>query len=466
MSFAKPNMSLRLRLTLLYSTILALTLVGLSAVIYLSVAQVTQHSLQSTLVAEAQRVRGIRSSNDLEPPDLPFAGVDTFVQARDSQGSVLARTTNLRNAVLPLSPAGLQAVQQGQPVFETVAVDGSNLLVYSTPVLYRGRIPGIIQVARSRVDQQRSLATLGSLLLIGSGIVTLVAFGSGWLLAGIALQPMKRLTQTADTIGRERDFTQRVEYQGPQDEVGQLALTLNRMLAALQAAYDQVAQALYAQRRFVADGSHELRTPLTTIRGNLALLQHEPPISEADRVAVLHDSADEAERMSRLVHDLLVLARADAGQPLHLDAVPVQPLLAEIARHARIVAPEHTVMLGDLPYVLAVADPDSLKQVVLILVDNALKFTAPQGTVTIAATATASHVAISVRDTGPGIDPAKLPHIFERFYRGDASRTGTGMGLGLAIAQTLVTAMQGTLVVESQVGQGSLFTLTLPQAQT
>ncbi len=464
MSFAKPNMSLRLRLTLLYSTILALTLVGLSAVIYLSVARVTQHSLESMLIAEAQRLRSGRSTNDLEPPGQPFAGVDTFVQARDSQGSVLARTANLRNAVLPLSSAGLQAVQQGQAVFENVAVDGSNLLVYSMPVLYRGHGPGIIQVARSRADQQRSLATLGSLLAIGSGVVTLIAFGIGWLLAGIALQPMKRLTQTADTIGRERDFSRRVEYQGPQDEVGQLALTLNHMLVALQAAYDQVAQALQAQRRFVADGSHELRTPLTTIRGNLALLQREPPISESDRVAVLHDSAEEAERMSRLVHDLLVLARADAGQPLHLRSVPVQPLLAEIVRHARIVAPEHTVDLPDLPNVLAIADPDPLKQVVLILVDNALKFTPAQGTVTIAATATGSHVAISVRDTGPGIDPAKLPHIFERFYRGDTSRTGAGMGLGLAIAQTLVTAMQGTLLVESQVGHGSLFTITLPQA--
>ena len=152
-----------------------------------------------------------------------------------------------------------------------------------------------------------------------------MAFGVGWWLAGTALRPIKRITRTAQEIGAAQDFGRRVSYDGPPDEVGRLASTFNTMLSSLQAAY-------HTQRRFVADASHELRTPLTSIRGNLGLLKREPPIAETDRVAVIDDLVSESERLSRLVADLLTLARSDTGRPLRQEPVPLGPLVGDVIR--------------------------------------------------------------------------------------------------------------------------------------
>jgi signal transduction histidine kinase len=300
-------------------------------------------------------------------------------------------------------------------------------------------------------------------LLAGGGLGLLVAFGAGWLLAGAALRPIDRIIQTARAIGAERDFTRRVAYRGPNDEVGRLATTFNVMLTELHATYRQVAQALQAQRRFVGDASHELRTPLTTIRGNLELLRREPPIGESDRRAVLSDTIDETERLARLVNDLLALARADAGWQPALDPVAVDALVEEVCRQARLLAPDRPIVADVSRDVTVVANRDLLKQVLLILVDNALKHTPPSGAVTIAAMAEGEQVALGVRDEGPGIAPDMLPHLFERFYRGDSARTEGGTGLGLAIARALVEAQGGAIAVESCAGAGSVFTVRLPR---
>ncbi|MBV9788657.1 MAG: HAMP domain-containing histidine kinase, partial [Chloroflexi bacterium] len=286
-----------------------------------------------------------------------------------------------------------------------------------------------------------------------------------WVLSGIALRPIDRITHTAQAIGAERDFGRRVSYIGPHDEIGRLTTTFNEMLTELQSAYRQEAQALQAQRRFVADASHELRTPLTTIRGNIALLQREPPINDEDRIEVLSDMAGESERMSRLVNDLLMLARADAGRPLRSEAVAIKPLIEDVCRKVKVLAPQHNIDCSDLQELAVRGDEDAIKQVLLILLDNARKFTPPRGKITVSLTEQPEQIAIHVRDTGIGIDPTAIPHIFERFYRGDVSRTGGGAGLGLSIAQTLVKSQQGTLAVESTPGEGSVFTISLPKAE-
>jgi signal transduction histidine kinase len=382
---------------------------------------------------------------------------DIFIQIRRLDGDVVAQSPNLPGT-LPLDPSMLPQTLAGPPGPSpaVVTVGGQQLLLYNTSFTLHGHVL-ILQVARPLQLIDQPLAIVRRVLLIGGGLVTLLAFGVGWLLAGAALRPINRITQTAQAIGEARDFGQRVAYRGPPDEVGRLATTFNAMLARLQEAYQ-------AQRRFVADASHELRTPLTTIRGNLGLLQREPPISEADRVAVLADLVAESERMSRLVGDLLTLARADAGRPLRHEAVPVAPLLADIARRLAASHPRRPIHYEGSDGVAVVGDPDALMQVLLILLDNALKFTPPDGDIRVTTTATAGHVAIAVQDTGPGISPEALPHIFERFYQGDTARAGTGTGLGLAIARALVEALHGTISVESEAGRGSTFVVTLPRA--
>ncbi|MFN8539688.1 MAG: HAMP domain-containing sensor histidine kinase [Thermomicrobiales bacterium] len=205
-------------------------------------------------------------------------------------------------------------------------------------------------------------------------------------------------------------------------------------------------------------------TPLTTIRGNLALLGREPPISGEDRLAVLADMTEESERMSRLVDDLLTLARADAGRQLQVVPVALAPLLDDLARQARLLAPERSI--GYVPPadagVQVRANRDALKQIALILLDNALKHTPPGAAIELSANIEGGQAAIAVRDTGPGISPDIRAHLFERFYRADIARTRGGTGLGLAIAKALTEAQGGTIAAESRPGQGSVFIVRLP----
>jgi signal transduction histidine kinase len=457
-------MSIRLRLTLLYSAILALTLIGLGVVLYVTVSGVTLGQIEKTLSSEAQRLINSKQF-DLEHIGYParkFAAPETYIQTIRLDGSLADRTSNLGDFVLPLSHTGLQACQGGRSWTEVTSTENGRLLVYSQPVAPYSSTGGVVQVARSLADHDQSLATLGNILIAGGLVATITAFGVGWVLAGAALRPIHRITETARAIGAERDFGRRVDYIGPPDEIGRLSKTLNAMLTELQAAYRQAEQALQAQRRLVADASHELRTPLTTIRGNLGLLRREPPICAEDREAVIADMADETDRLIRLVNNLLLLARSDAGRPLRSESVPIKPLIEDVCRQARLLGAGRTVECDNALAASAVGDRDAIKQVLLILLDNALKYTPARGTITIAAALADGQVAISVRDTGPGIAPDTLPHIFERFYRSDVSRTGAGAGLGLAIAKELIEAQHGAISVESRLGQGSVFTVTLP----
>ena len=458
-------MSVRLRLTLLYSAILALTLIGLSVVLYVTVSRVTLGTIEDTLAGEAQRLISSRQF-DLDHIDYQarkFAAPETYIQTIRLDGTVADRTSNLGDFVLPLSSSGLQACQGGQPWTEVIPTENGRLMVYSRPAASYEPVTGIVQVARSLADHDQSLSTLRNILFAGSIVVTITAFGVGWVLAGAALRPIHRITETAQAIGAERDFGRRVDYTGPPDEIGRLATTFNAMLTELQAAYRQAEQALQAQRRLVTDASHELRTPLTTIRGNLGLLRREPPIHAEDRNAVVADMVDETDRLIRLVNDLLVLARSDAGRPLRSEWVPIKPLIEDVCRQAKLLGAGRTIECENVLDVAVVCDRDALKQVLLILLDNALKHMPAGGTITIATSAADAHVAIRIRDTGPGIAPDALPHLFERFYRSDTSRTGAGAGLGLAIAKELVDAQRGQIAVESRAGQGSVFTVTLPR---
>jgi signal transduction histidine kinase len=460
-------MSIRLRLTLLYSAILALTLIGFGVALYFTVSRVTLATIEETLADEAQRLLASRNFrlDHIGYYSSKFAAPETYIQTVRSNRQVADRTTNLGDYVLPLSDTGWKKCEGGQPWTETVSTEEGRLLVYSQPVEAQGELEGILQLARSLVEYDQSLNTMQGILLSGGLIATLTTFGLGWVLSGAALRPIDRITQTAQAIGAERDFGRRVNHAGPNDEVGRLTTTFNAMLTELQSAYQQTEQALHTQRRFAADASHELRTPLTTIRGNLGLLERQPSISAEDRVAVLADTVEECDRLIRLVNNLLTLARADSGLALRKEPVPVQAFSDDMCRQAQLLAPKRMIHCENALDVSVMADRDALKQVLLILLDNAIKYTPPQGTITIETRISGENVAIRVRDTGPGIPASALPHIFKRFYRVEAARTSAGAGLGLAIAKELVEAQGGTITVASQAGHGSVFTVTLPLAK-
>src|SRR5690242_1203596 len=234
------------------------------------------------------------------------------------------------------------------------------------------------------------------------------------------------------------------------------------MLGHIQAAYHQIEDALQAQRRFVADASHELRTPLTTIRGNIGLLSLASEVSSEDRREALQDMSSEAERMSRLVGNLLVLARADAGLHIEKQPVHVQDIMQEVYRQARVLSDGVRLRLDEPQPAQVEGSPDYLKQLLLILVDNALKNTPPGGEVRLADPIENGYVRLTVQDTGKGIPADALPHIFERFYQADKSRTGGGTGLGLAIAKWIAEEHGGHIEAQSELGAGSTFTVWLP----
>jgi signal transduction histidine kinase len=463
-------MSIRLRLTLLYGTILALTLLVLGLALYRTLVVQTEAALGERSLELARRIaqEGVSPFPGTGSRESRSFGERDFVvqrEARDGSRDDDGGTSSEDSIDLPLSEEGRERVLEGHEVVEEHTVGGETALIVAVPARADGETRAIVLVGRSIAEQQQSFAVLRSLLMIGGSSVLVLGLGAGWLMAGAALRPIDRITQTARAIELERDFSRRVDDRGPRDEVGRLATTLNSMLGALQSAFQQQAQALQAQRRFVADASHELRTPLTTIRGNLALLQRDPPIDEADRSSVLADSIDECERLSRLVADLLALARADAGGLLALECVDLAAVGDAVCRRAQLHATGHTVTFQAAAPVCVRANRDAVTQIVTALLDNALKHTPAGRAIDIRVAGEPSFGSISVRDNGPGIAPNLLAHIFERFVRGDAARTGEGAGLGLSIAHALAEAQGGALEAESTLGQGSMFTLRLPLAE-
>ncbi len=325
----------------------------------------------------------------------------------------------------------------------------------------------MLQVGRTLGPTEAALGRLRFLLFLGSGITLFFTGTLGWIMAGQALKPIGRMTEAASAIQEAQDLTRRIQYSGPGDEVGRLAETLNRMLERLHRAYQVLEEAGAGMRRFVSDASHELRTPLTTIRGNVELLRKMGDTDPQTRAEALGDIAGEAERMSRLVSDLLALARADSGFRLEMGPVNLGTLLAEIIRQSSILAGEVAfteVGAGALEGVSVRGNADSLKQLFLILLDNAFLYTGDGGSVQVEGRLQGDRVEVVVRDTGTGIAENDLPRIFDRFYRADKARQSGGTGLGLAIARWIVEQHGGTIGVQSRVGEGSAFTIRLPIA--
>jgi two-component system, OmpR family, sensor kinase len=458
-------MSIRLRLTLIYSAILAVALIIFSSALYFTVSGVTLAVVEQTLNAEWKRLVASRdfSIDKIGYYSTKFTAPQTYIQTMWLNGNVADQSANLEGYTLPISDAGWKACTEGEEATEIVDTDDGRLLVYSKSVPPESGKKGVLQVARSLVEYDASLDTLRGILISGSLIATLTTFGVGWVLASASLRPIDRITQTAQAIGSERNFSRRVSYTGPDDEVGRLTRTFNTMLTELQSTYSQMEETLFTQRRFVADASHELRTPLTTIRGNIGLLERDPPISNEDRIAVLADTVEECDRLIRLVNNLLVLARADSSLALKQEPVAIKPLIDDVCRQAALLADGRTIACSNSLDVSIQGDRDALRQVLLILIDNAIKYTPVRGTVTITTDTVDHSVMINVRDTGSGIAPSVLPHIFERFYRVETSRTSKGTGLGLSIAKELVEAQGGQISVESEEGKGSAFILKLPR---
>jgi two-component system OmpR family sensor kinase len=451
-------MSLRTRLTLLNTTLLGgvLLLFGVLVYILVSVLLLDQvdRSLNQTVreILSSSKVGSVGELNVVTLPSLELTA-SVYVQYWDRDGSLQMASPGIRDFTQSLDPAGIKSTQ---PVFHDVSIRNIHLRVLTVPLTAGDRPVGVLQAATNLglVDSIRN--SLLSILFSLTIISMLIAAAMSWFSVRRALSPLATVTRTAEQITHADDLSRRIPYPSPpRDEIGQLIRAFNRTLERLENLFT-------AQQRFLADVSHELRTPLTVIKGNADLIRKFGPDDES-----LDTIKDETDRMTRMVGDLLLLAQAESGKlPLTMKQVALDELLTDVFQQMRVLAGDKVrLKLTEIDQALVSGDRDRLKQVLINLASNAIHYTPHGGEVFLSLSKTGELARLVVRDTGPGIPAADLPHIFDRFYRGEKSRTRSktgGFGLGLSIAYFIVEAHGGRIEVDSHEGQGTTFTVSLP----
>ena len=372
-------------------------------------------------------------------------------------GEILGGFGSLWNS--PVNSQSLAAARTGRPAFFDLsdAAADKDYRLYTLPVVSGQNVVGYVQVFQSLDSVEETLAELLAALLAGGALITVAGGLGGYFLAGRALAPIDAITRTARRISA-RDLSARLNVRTSDDEVGRLASTFDEMLARLESSFKR-------ERQFTADASHELRTPLAVIRATaeLALRRDREPEAYRDSLRAIET---EAEHMTALTESLLTVARADAGGfDMPLTATDLTDLVNDVVHRNEGLAAENGIRLEagtGAQAVFAAAHASGIRRLLAILVDNALKHTPAGGRVTVSATARDGGATLTVEDTGEGIAAEALPHIFERFYRGDPARgSGSGFGLGLSIAQAIAQAHGSEVTVESTPGAGARFWLTL-----
>jgi len=450
--------SIRLRLTLLYTSLLTGALVLFSLLI-LGIFRWTYLQVVDGRVSDVGRFVATYFVQTYRIPSLSSqADRSTFILVRTE--STIVATGGDFTGSFPLP----KAARDGEITLTTERdARGEPYRLYTVPIqtpaetLYV-QVAHEIQLLELVVTRARLPLYIGIIIFMGATGL------AAWWLAGRAIAPIHQVARAAESISSSADLSLRVPYRGPQDEVGLLVQQFNDMLEQLQGMYGRLAATLDAQKRFVGDASHELRTPLTIIRGNIEYMQKAGILDPE----ALDDVKAEAERMSRLVEELLTMARADAGQEIQLEPLALGPLVRDVCRRAEALPHEaefRTELPDALDRVSISGHAEWLRRALLILIDNAFKYT-PSGSVTVRAGRQGDGVVLQVVDTGMGIPEEDLPHIFERFYRADRARSRGGTGLGLAIANWVAGVHNGALTVDSQPGRGSTFSLWLPVQRT
>ncbi len=451
-------MSLRLRLNLVYTTLLGGSILLFGALVYFLVSYVLLQQVDATLFdSTSQLVPRLALDSAGQFDTRSLSGFTTtenlYIEVWGKNNALqVARPPNLQT---PLDEKGRLA---GHLVTDYANVNGIHMRVLSVPLMEtaRGSVVGVLQVGISLASLDKTQTTLVRVLVLLAAIAMILSILAATFLTGRALAPLSTMTQVATQITRADDLSRRIPPStNPDDEVGQLIQTINDLLERLE-------QLFTMQRRFLADVSHELRTPLTAIKGNVGLIRKLGVDEES-----LEGIEQEVDRLSRMVGDLLLLAQAESGQvPFDMGPIELDSILVEVFQQMKILAGERQkVFLTDIDQIVIKGDRDRIKQVLLNLVGNAIQYTPSGGSITLALSRVDNRARLTVSDTGPGIPVEDLPHIFERFYRGEKSRhrgSQGGFGLGLSIAYWIIRNHEGNIEVISTEGKGTTFTVWLP----
>lgn len=471
-------MTIRKKLVLLYAGLLAVIIVAFGVVTFTVIRWSWLTYIDLTLQETADQI--VQNSRAITVPEFGggervtiqlaelnvfrASGVavqvwQTWDDGQPIEPEFIGASDNLNGFDRPLNPHALGSTSA---VYHDLRVDGAPLRILTRPILLAGgEYFGNVQIAAPLDPMYHQMSILLTVMVISCGVAILGSVVLGMGFAERALRPIGTITRAAANIANADDLSTRLPWHGPEDELGKLTSVFNHMLQRLERLFR-------VQQRFVADVSHELRTPLTAMRGNLDLIKRYGVEANPDALEAIEG---ELERMSRMVNELLTLARADAGTltfdvyPLDLDTV-----VSDVYREAKLLAKDkgHTVQIERFEPLRVNGNPDRLKQLLLNLVTNAIKFTPPQGVITFNLYRAQDHYAVvEVRDTGIGITPEDMQHIFDRFYQADTARVHLGgVGLGLSIAKWIAEAHHGKIEVTSEVNSGTVFTVLLPLLQT
>jgi two-component system OmpR family sensor kinase len=456
-----PGLAIRWRLTIWITLAFIATMVAIFIALRLVLSQVLYRDVNSDLAANLRQVEagiGIdQGGTDLGNLEAVATRYSFPIVFRDPNGSALFANAAADDRGTTLSDSDVVGITvEGHSVDSSDELHGEAFRVLST----RFKQPAtgavlIIQVGRSTQSIDDTIHVLDLILLSGGGGAALVVLAVGYWLARNAVRPVERITKTAAEI-QASDMTRRIGASGQPIEVQRLADTFDDMLARLESAFAQ-------QRNFVMDVSHELRTPLTSLKANVDVMLMDKGLDLEVRTQ-LERMNSEVGRLIRLTSNLLYLAHAEAGREIARRPVELDELCLDVIYQARNLRDEVAVRFGHEEQVTVSGDRDLLKQLVLNLVDNAVKYSPEGGDVTVSLYERGEAAEIAVADNGPGIPPDELDKIFERFYRVANQRTRTvgGAGIGLAISKWIARAHGGDIRVESSDGAGARFIVTLP----
>jgi len=473
-------LSIRMRLALGCMVLCDLILLIVGIIGYSFHARSLYNSLDHTLVISVEHAKaemvtladnGLHLSKGSDKLDVVFRLYDSngnFYESTPAPGLLppanatlsLSRPAGpahdfLARLAPPLSDLPAATTEQAFGLFATTE---QRWRAYIVVVRSDTSIIGYIEALTPLGRVDNSIKELQELFLAIGVVGVVIALMGSLLVSSQVFRPIAKMVQSAQAIALSRDFSQRIETPHRLDELGHLAVTFNDMLKNLEETYR-------TQQRFVADASHELRAPLTAIQGNLELLRRQQNImTEAEKEEALTEASRESARLSRLVADLLILARADAGVSLKRQPVSLDEVVLEAFHQARRMTTGQTIVLKPFEPICVEGDEDQLKQLLLILLDNALKYVPADGQVTLELKRLDKEAQIIVSDTGVGIPATDLPHVFERFYRADPARSRDpgGTGLGLPIARWITEQHGGRIEIASEPGQGTTITVQLP----
>ncbi|MBZ0291515.1 MAG: sensor histidine kinase [Anaerolineae bacterium] len=447
--------SLKWRLTLWYVAFTVFGLLGLMSISYYLFSISLQNEIDRTLAERANHVvdaLAITPNRPIQGVSLgttdEFSAPGVFLQILNADGEVVARSFNLGTRRLPLPT--LSEVKTLAPSYYTLRIDEQPVRLSYKPLTREGRIVGVVQVGQSLIGLETTLSQLRLIYTIGAAAVLLFGLLTGWVVAHFGLKPVVHLTATARDIVRAEDLARRVPAPRTKDEIAVLAATFNQMLDRLQSLFE-------GQHQFLSEVAHELRTPLSTMLGNVDLIVHYGEDAER-RSETIRALQRTGRHVARLLDDLLLLAQAEAGWHLQMRPFSIDDILIEV--YEASFNPKLQLQTCEPAYVQG--DPDRLRQVLMNLLDNAMKYSPSESIIALDLWRENDRVWMQVRNVGANIPQEALSQVFAPFFRLQTHSWQPGTGLGLTIVRWIVQEHGGEISVESSLENGMTIKFWLP----